>query len=151
MKRILIIAALAAAALAPATSSADSAGKASAARGGNDLEITFILSSTPQGKPVQIKDFKFKNFTATCAVGGPVEVKGSIPKMNINDKGKFDGNAKSRTATRKVHVEGEVKQNGNKVEGTLKSSGDFGGGAEDCKTKVELGSELTATSSGPSV
>lgn len=42
-----------------------------AARGGNDLEIKFILSSTPQGKPVQIKDFKFKHFTVVCAVGGP--------------------------------------------------------------------------------
>ena len=129
MKRILIIAALAAAALAPATSSADSVGKATAARGGNDL-----LVSKPQGKPVQIQDFKFKNFTVTCAVGGPVEVKGSIPKMKINDKGKFDGNAKKGDA--KVHVEGEVKQNGNKVVGFLKSSGDFGGGAEGCKTKV---------------
>ena len=136
MKPILISAALAAAAFAPATSSADSAGKASAARGGNDLEITFILRSTPQGKPVQIKDFKFKHFTATCTVGGPVEIKGSIPKMNINDAGKFDGNAKSQNGNAKVHVEGEVKQNGNKVKGTLKSSGDFGGGAEDCKTKV---------------
>ena len=136
MKRILIIAALAAAALAPATSSADSAGKATAARGGNDLEIKFILTSTPQGKPVQIKNFKFKKFTVTCAVGGPVDVKGEIPKMSINDKGKFDGNAKSKNGNAKVHVEGEVKQNGNKVEGTLKSSGDFGGGAEDCKTKV---------------
>ena len=134
MKRILIIAAVAAAAFAPATSSADSAGKATSARGGSDLQITFVLSSTPQGKPVQIKDFKFKSFTVTCAVGGPVEVKGSIPKMKINDKGKFDGNAKKGDA--KVHVEGEVKQNGNKVVGFLKSSGDFGGGAEDCKTKV---------------
>jgi len=134
MKRILIIAAVAAAAFAPATSSADSAGKATSARGGSDLQITFVLSSTPQGKPVQIKDFKFKNFTVACAVGGPVEVKGSIPKMNINDKGKFDGNAKKGDA--KVHVEGEVKQNGNKVVGFLKSSGDFGGGAENCKTKV---------------
>jgi hypothetical protein len=134
MKKGLIVAALAATAVAmPATSSADSAEKSSA-RGGNDLDITFILVSTPQGKPVQIKDFKFKNFTVTCAVGGPVEVKGSIPKMKINDKGKFDGNVKKGDA--KVHVEGEVKQNGNKVVGFLKSSGDFGGGAEDCKTKV---------------
>jgi hypothetical protein len=54
--------------------------------------------------------------------------------MNINNAGKFDGNVKKGDA--KVHVEGEVKQNGDKVVGTLKSSGDFGGGAEDCKTTV---------------
>jgi hypothetical protein len=134
MKRILIIAALAAATLAPAASSADSAGMATTARGGNDLEIKFILSSTPQGKPVQIKNFKFTHFTVACAVGGPVDVKGEIAKMNIKNSGKFDGNVTKGDA--KVHVEGEVKQNGNKVEGTLKSSGDFGSGAEDCNTKV---------------
>jgi hypothetical protein len=134
MKRILIIAALAATAAIPATSSADGAAKATAAKGGNDLSIKFILSSTPEGKPVQIKDFKFKNFTVTCTTGGPVDVQGSIAKMNINNAGKFDGNAKKGDA--KVHVEGEVKQHGKKVLGTLKSSGDFGGGAEDCKTTV---------------
>ena len=143
MKRILIIAALAAAAFAAGDFERGQRRQGLGGQGRQRPPDHVHPASTPQGKPVQIKDFKFKNFTATCTVGGPVEVKGSIPKMNINDKGKFDGNAKSRTATRKVHVEGEVKQNGNKVVGFLKSSGDFGGGAEDCKTKVGLGSSLT--------
>ena len=133
MKKGLIVAAFAAAAVAmPATSSADSAQK-STAKGGPDLSITFILESVGND-PKKVKDFKFKNFTVTCAVGGPVEVKGSIPKMGVNDKGKFDGSAKKGDA--KVLVDGEVKQNGNKVVGTLKAKGDFGGGAEDCNTKV---------------
>jgi hypothetical protein len=133
MKMGLIVAALAATAVAvPATSSADSAQK-STARGGNDLSITFILESVGNN-PKAVKDFKFKNFTVTCAVGGPVEVKGSIARMGVNDNGKFDGVAKKGDA--KVLVDGEVKQNGNKVIGTLKSKGDFGGGAEDCRTKV---------------
>ena len=135
MKKGLIVAALAATAVAvPATSSADSAQK-STAKGGPDLTITFILKSVGND-PKEVKDFKFKNFTVTCAVGGPVEVKGSIPKMGVNDNDKFDGVAKTNDGNGKVLVDGEVKQNGNKVVGTLKAKGDFGGGAEDCKTKV---------------
>lgn len=134
MKKGLIVAALAATAIAmPATSSADSAEKSTATRGGVDLEIKFILVSNPQGKPIQIKNFQFKKFTVACAVGGPVEVKGEISKMKINDKGKFDG--KVRKGDAKVIVEGQVKQNGNKVVGTLKGKGDFGA-AQDCSTKV---------------
>jgi hypothetical protein len=133
MKKGLIVAALAATAVAmPATSSADSAQK-STARGGSDLSITFILESLGN-EPKAIKNFKFKRFTVACAVGGPVDVKGEISQMKVNDKGKFDGNAKKGDA--KVHVEGEVKQNGNKVVGLLKAKGDFGGGAENCNTKV---------------
>jgi hypothetical protein len=133
MKKGLILAALAAMAVAmPATSSADSA-KKSSARGGTDLSITFILESLGN-EPKKIKNFKFKKFTVTCAVGGPVEVKGEISQMKVKDNGEFAGNAKKGDA--KVHVEGDVKQNGDKVVGFLKGKGDFGGGAENCNTKV---------------
>lgn len=132
MKRILTVAALAAAAVIPATSSADSAGEATADRGGTDLRITFVLRSLG-GEPKQIRRFEFKRFTVACNTGGPVEVKGEIRRMNVNDAGKFDGNAKKGDG--KVHVEGEVKNGGNKVVGTLKASGKFGA-AEGCDTKV---------------
>ena len=134
MKKFLTVAAIAAVAAVPATSSADTEGKSASARGGANLQIEFILQSV-DGEFTKIKDFKFKNFTVTCEVGGPVDVKGQIDKMKINDKGKFDGNARKGDA--KVHVEGEVKQGGKKVVGFLKSSGNFGGGAENCKTKTE--------------
>jgi len=133
MKRTLTLVALMAAAAIPATSNADSAAKATASKGGNDLKVRFDLISLGN-KPKRIEDFKFKNFTVSCAVGGPVDASGTLGRMNVNDAGKFDGNARNGDA--KVHVEGEVKQNGNKVVGILKSSGDFGGGAENCKTKV---------------
>lgn len=136
MKKFLTVAAIAAVAAVPATSSADTESKSAAARGGANLQIEFILQSV-DGEFTKIKNFKFKNFTVTCEVGGPVDVKGEIEKMKINDKGKFDGNAKSRNGQAKVHVEGEVKQGGKKVVGFLKSSGDFGGGTENCKTKTE--------------
>ena len=117
----------------PATSSADSAEK-STARGRHRPLDHVHPGVASAANPRQIKNFKFKKFTVTCAVGGPVDVKGEISQMKVNDKGKFDGNAKKGDA--KVHVEGEVKQNGNKVVGFLKAKGDFGGGAEDCNTKV---------------
>ncbi len=133
MKRILMVLVLAGAAAIPATSSADDVGKETAARGAQDLSIEFILRSLGN-EPKEIKNFKFENFTVNCATGGPVEAKGKISEMKINGRGKFDGNAKKGKA--KVHVEGEVKQNGKKVVGFLKSSGDFGNG-ENCKTKVD--------------
>jgi len=136
MKKFLTVAAIAAVAAVPATSSAESASKNTAARGGANLQIEFTLQSV-NGEPTRIKNFKFKNFTVSCTVGGPVDVKGEIERMKINDKGKFDGNAKTPNGEGKVHVEGEVKRSGRKVVGFLKSSGDFGGGAEDCRTKTE--------------
>jgi hypothetical protein len=132
MKRILMLAAIAMVAAVPAISSADTAGKSTVARGGQDLDIKFILRSI-DGKPAQIKDFKFKKFTVSCAIGGPVDASGEIAKMNVNDKGKFDGVAKKGDA--KVKVEGQVKQHGQKVVGTLKASGNFGA-AEDCDSTV---------------
>ncbi|MDQ2675805.1 MAG: hypothetical protein M3Y34_03270 [Actinomycetota bacterium] len=133
MKRIVTLAAVAAAAVAPASSSAESTGLAAAARGGNDLRIKFDLVSVGN-EPRRIENFEFRRFTVSCAVGGPVDVKGAIARMGINDAGRFDGNAKKGDA--KVHVEGEVKQGGDKVVGILKSSGDFGGGAQNCRTTV---------------
>ena len=133
MKRTLTLVAVIAIAAVPATSSADSSGQATALKGGSDLKVNFDLVSVGN-TPKRIENFKFRNFTVACAVGGPVEAKGTIARMGVNDAGKFDGNAKNGDA--KIHVEGEVKQNGNKVVGILKSSGDFGGGSENCRTKV---------------
>lgn len=133
MKKSLIIAALAVAAVAmPATSSADSAQK-STAKGG-DLKIKFDLVS--QGHdPVRIENFKFKNFIAPCAVGGATNIEGTIPKIGLNNKEKFDAVAKTNDGKGKVIVEGQVKQNGKKTVGTLKAKGDFTP-AEDCSAKV---------------
>jgi hypothetical protein len=135
MKKGLIVAALAAAAVAmPATSNADSSEKSSA-RGGPDLTITFDLLM--QGNdPVRIKNFKFKNFTAPCTVSGPTEIKGTISKIGLNNKEKFDAVAKTNDGKGKVIVEGQVKRHGKKTVGTLKAKGDFAP-AEDCNAKIE--------------
>jgi hypothetical protein len=131
MKRILIIAALGASAIAPGTSNADSAEGAAASHGGQDLEIPFVVRSVDD-KPVEIRRFRFKHFTVSCSVGGPIDLKGRIGSMRVNDAGKFDGNL--RRGDGKVHVEGDVKRSG-KVVGVLKASGGFGN-AEGCNTKV---------------
>src|SRR5688572_28346760 len=117
MKRIFILAAVAAAATVPASSSADTAERSSA-RGGNDLKITFDL--LVQGNdPVRIENFKFKNFTATCTVGGPAEIEGTIGKIGLNDKEKFRAVAKTNNGEGKVIVEGQVRRHGKKTVGTL--------------------------------
>jgi hypothetical protein len=124
MKRILIMAAALAAAV-PATSSAGVASNEGEAveRGGQDLVITFTVR-TVNGEPTKIKKFKFDNLTTTCDVGGPVDLSGRIGGfMKVNDKGKFDGKVSDGSA--KVSVKGEVKQNGKKVEGTIRGKGDF--------------------------
>jgi hypothetical protein len=131
MKRILIIAALGASAVVPGTSSADSAERAAASHGGQDLEIPFVVRSIDD-KPVEIRRFRFEHFTVSCSVGGPVDLKGRIGSMRVNDAGKFDGNFKQGDG--KVHAEGDVKKSG-RVVGVLKASGRFGN-AEGCNTKV---------------
>jgi len=137
MKRILMVAAVVTAAALPATSSAGTAVSGEAARGGQDLQISFTVRSL-NGTPVKIKKFKFKNLTATCNVGDPVDVKGKIGgSMPINDKGKFDGKVSNGSA--KVVVDGEVKQGGAKVKGTIRAKGDFktGQGCDSGKVKWE--------------
>jgi len=130
MKRILITVVALAAAAVPATSSAGTSAKEgdAASRGGQNLQISFTVRSL-DGKPVKIKKFEFKNLTATCDVGGPVDVKGDLPTMKINDAGKFDGKVTDGAA--KVVVEGQVKKQGKKVEGTIRAKGDFSP-AEGC-------------------
>ena len=94
--------------------------------------------SSLNGKPVKIKKFKFKNLTATCDTGGPIDVSGKIGgSMPINDKGKFDGKVSNGSA--KVVVDGEVKQGGAKVKGTIRAKGDFktGQGCDSGKVKWE--------------
>ena len=134
MKRLLVLAAVAvAAATVPASSSADTA-QESSARGGNDLKITFDL--LVQGNdPVRIENFKFKNFTATCTVGGPAEIEGTIGKIGLNDNEKFRAVAKTNDGEGKVIVEGQVKRHGKRTVGTLKAKGNFGA-AEDCGALV---------------
>jgi hypothetical protein len=131
VKRILIIAALGASAIVPGTSGADTAERTAASHGGQDLEIPFVVRSI-DGKPVEIRRFRFKHFTVSCSVGGPVDLKGRIGSMRVNEAGKFDGNVKKGDG--KVHVEGDVKRSG-KVVGVLKATGKFGS-AEGCNTKV---------------
>jgi hypothetical protein len=131
MKRIFIIAALGASAIVPGTSNAGTAAQTATSRGGQDLEIPFVVRSI-DGKPVEIRRFRFKHFTVSCADGGPVDLRGRIGSMRVNDAGRFDGNVNKGDG--KVHVEGDVRRSG-KVVGVLKATGEFGN-AKGCDTKV---------------
>jgi len=81
-----------------------------------------------------VRQFKFRKFTVSCAAGETVQVRGRVSKMKVNDAGKFDGNARNGDGG-KVHIEGDVKDGGNKVVGTLKATGRFAP-AKQCNTKV---------------
>jgi len=133
MKRLILLGATAAAVALPATSTADSPSELTSLRGGQDLEIEFTLRSR-NGEPTQVRQFKFRKFTVSCAGGDTVQVRGSVPRMKVNDAGKFDGNARNGDGG-KVHIEGDVKDGGNKVVGTLKATGRFAP-AKQCNTKV---------------
>ncbi len=131
MKRILTLAAVVAVAAIPAASSgaaettsvaASKAGHA-VKRGGQDLEIKFTIR-TLNGKPVKIRRYRFEKLTAQCN-GGAVNVRGNIPRMNVNDNGKFDGVAKARRGSGKVFVVGEVNRRGTKANGTIRAKGRF--------------------------
>jgi hypothetical protein len=125
MKRALAIAALTAVAAGTGVSgvSAETSAKAgdAASRGGSDLKITFNLR-LENGKPVQVRKFRFSHLTTTCDVGN-VDVKGKFGRMNVNDAGKFDGKLQKNGA--KVVVEGDSNSEGTKVKGTLLAKGDF--------------------------
>jgi len=124
MKRFAVAVLAIVAATVPATSTAGASGAdaGAAARGGNNLQITFVVRSV-DGEPRKIREFKFDNLTTACNQGGPVDVRGQLDTMRVNDAGKFDGNARKDGG--KVHVEGVVKNGGDVVKGTIRASGKF--------------------------
>lgn len=126
MRRAGLLAVAAALALALPTATSGAAGDpaTTAARGGDDLTITFILRSK-DGRATAIKRFRWQNLTTTC--DGPVEVdvNGSIRKMRVNKRNRF-----RKTLTRpdgQVKVKGKVSGDLARVRGTIRAQGDFGG------------------------
>jgi hypothetical protein len=122
MKRLLTSLASVAVLAIPTSAATASSEEITQARGGQDLQIEFILRSV-NGKPTQIRDFTFRNFTVECNQGGPVDVRGRLDRMSVNDAGRFDGNIRKDGG--KVHIEGDVKNGGAKVVGILKARGKF--------------------------
>jgi hypothetical protein len=126
VKRIITIAAIAAAA-AIALPAVSTAGTDQVnARGGQNFSLTFEIRSNSSGKPVAIKNFAFDGFTVRCNRGERFEVFGSKPSMAVNQFGEFQG-ALSR-GDGQIFIEGDVRQNGNLTVGTLSASGRFFGG-----------------------
>lgn len=104
------------------------------ARGGSDLKLTYVVRLV-NGKPSEIRKFKFRRLTATCSEG-PLDLKGRYPRMNINRKRKFHGVLRKQKLN--LRVRGKLSRNGRKQNGVLRASGDFetkdGQRFSDCTT-----------------
>ena len=132
MKRLLTGLATAAVLAVPTSVATASSEEVTSARGGPNLKISFVLRSV-NGEPTRIRDFEFENFTVECNQGGPVDIKGRLARMRVNDEGRFRGNILKDGG--KVHIEGDVRRGGAKVVGILKAKGSFPP-ATGCDDKV---------------
>lgn len=135
MKRLLHVAAamcVAVAAIAPALAAAERDHLSASAKGDFSVDFKAVYVD---GKPKQVKHFKFKQVELTCDVGGPVTTSSKAPHfgpMHVNGQRRFHGNFDANGGDVRVTITGEFKGQ-DKARGTLKIDGDYTAeGASGC-------------------
>lgn len=141
MKRVLAVSVLSAALVAPGSglASSDSYSTSAKAKGERPPAVDFIAIYV-NGRPDEVKKFRFRRVVMTCAVGGQFKTKSEPPHFgpfNVNDEGRFGGVDRHAGPTGDVTVviRGDFVAP-HRVRGTLKINGDYGDGYEDCASGV---------------
>jgi hypothetical protein len=123
LKRLLIAAVVAGALLAPgAASASDYTG---GAKRGDEFTVSFQAVFV-NGKPEEVRHFRFRHVPMTCEVGDPFVTKSGKPgfgPMNVNSERRFHGVFSANQGDVKVVIRGEFKPQ--RVVGTLRVSGDY--------------------------
>ncbi len=110
---------------------------AGARTGASDRLVTFGISFDgvyKKGKPVKVKNLVYSNLNLVCDEGNVIySPSKKFPRMDVNRKLKFHGTLKVDGVTSKVA--GKYKRDLSKVTGTVRATGDFGGGT-NCNGKI---------------
>ncbi|HEY8465365.1 MAG TPA: hypothetical protein VIL04_01020 [Solirubrobacterales bacterium] len=127
MKRSLTLLGLALLLAAPTLASAGeapTAARGAEAKGSPQLSVRFILR-TVNGKPVELRRFRFLRLEATCKGGTSVRIKGKVSRIKVKGNKTFRHIIKRKGKS--VRIEGRVRGGGSRVTGFLRAKGKFGG------------------------
>jgi hypothetical protein len=85
---------------------------------------------------IKVKRFVFKNVPMECDNGASTvgDAGTPPPPMPVNDEHRFHGNFTSLNGRKHLRIHGRFKDDDQKARGTLRVTGNFGGGATNCDT-----------------
>lgn len=126
MRRSLILVTLTALLAVPTLASAGEQKAASGpkATGSPDLTVSFVLR-TVNGKPTELRKFKFSKLQATCKKETVVLIKGKVSRIKVKANKTFRHIIKRKGKS--VRIEGRVRNRGAKVTGFFRAKGKFSG------------------------
>lgn len=105
------------------TAGATQAGAAQARGGCCEVEDVRFVVGFRNGKPRQIKRFRFHGLQTPCAQG-ILDVRGKKRRIRINRRNRFGGLVRYDEGGR-VRIRGKVRRRGRVVVGTLRARGSF--------------------------
>jgi hypothetical protein len=88
------------------------------------------------GETLKVKRFVFKRVPMQCDNGASTvgDAGTPPPAMRVGDKGRFHGDFTSANGRKRLRIHGRFRDDDQKARGTLRVTGNFGGGATNCDT-----------------
>jgi hypothetical protein len=88
------------------------------------------------GETVKVRRFVFRRVPMECDDGASTvrNVGSPPPPMRVNDNGRFHGDFRSANGRKRLRIHGRFKDDDQKARGTLRITGNFGGGSTNCDT-----------------
>jgi len=85
---------------------------------------------------IKVKRFVFKRVPMECDNGASTvgDVGSPPPAMRVNREHRFHGDFTSGNGRKRLRIHGKLRDDDQKARGTLRVTGDFGGGATNCDT-----------------
>ena len=104
-----------------------------AVNGGGSLRFE---TKVRHGETIKVKRFVFRHVPMECDDGASTvgDVGSPPPAMRVNEKHRFHGDFTSGNGHKRLRIRGRLRDHGQKARGTLRVTGNFGGGATHCDT-----------------
>jgi hypothetical protein len=101
--------------------------------GGGSLRLQ---TKVRHGETIKVKEFVFSHVPMECDDGASTvgDVGSPPPPMRVNQEHRFHGDFTSGNGHKRLRIRGRLRHNEQKARGTLRVTGDFGGGATNCDT-----------------
>ena len=101
--------------------------------GGGELRL---VTKVRDGETIKVKRFIFNRVPMECDDGASTvgDVGTPPPPMRVNEEHRFHGDFNSPSGAKRLRIRGRLKNDDEKARGTLRVTGDFGGGSTNCDT-----------------
>jgi hypothetical protein len=101
--------------------------------GGGDLKFQTVVRD---GETFKVKRFVFRRVPMECDDGASTvgDAGTPPPPMRVNRNHRFHGDFTSANGRKRLRIRGRLRDNDQKARGTLRVTGNFGGGSTNCDT-----------------